>query len=169
MSTLRISKYDPDLRSSTGIFLGNEWTSVADIGESFSNGVLSIDDYKNVESGYVNAVLEAMDDCELSSLTIVELEKTGDVESLPFEIEPELRAVHSSLANGQAVKKESIAGIIRLALRELIWCKLVGDEEFYIHFGHDYYMYAGCLSANLPQLTTTRSLLFVEDYDSPYR
>ncbi|WP_146118512.1 hypothetical protein [Blastopirellula marina] len=71
-----------------------------------------------------------------------------------------------SIKNGAFLDQEGVGKVARLALREVFWCKLLGEHGFYVHFGHDYYMYIGYEFA--PALPSRFEKLFVEDFPSPY-
>jgi len=65
--------------------------------------------------------------------------------------------------------RDTLARVVRLILRELIWCKLRAREGFYIHFGWDYYMYSGGVELDTETRSAiTDSGLFVERFKSPY-
>jgi hypothetical protein len=54
-------------------------------------------------------------------------------------------------------------------LRSLIWCKLEEPGRFFIHFGHDYYMYIGSESPSPASIDYAGQIcLFVEPMTSPY-
>jgi hypothetical protein len=57
--------------------------------------------------------------------------------------------------------------VVRLALREALWCRLKGERGFYVHFGYDYYMYIGSevLGADPPPMPPG---MFAEVFDSPH-
>ncbi|MCY1009969.1 hypothetical protein OV079_31290 [Nannocystis pusilla] len=70
------------------------------------------------------------------------------------------------LAEGVWLEKAAIREVARLALREVLWCRLEGPE-FHVHFGYDFYMYVGgvALTGEPPAVTG----LFVEAIrESPY-
>lgn len=51
----RIMKYDPLKRNEKGAYLEDEWTSFSDVGKVFSGVVLTLDEYQEMESKYVEA------------------------------------------------------------------------------------------------------------------
>ncbi|MFD1169946.1 hypothetical protein [Oceanobacillus caeni] len=56
-----------------------------------------------------------------------------------------------------------------LTLRNIIWCKLGYKNQFFVHFGYDYYMYIGASRQCTKAINAvTRSGLFVEKFDTPY-
>ncbi len=58
----RISKYDPKYRAN-GIFIGDDWTSVSEIGQCFNGEKLTKEQYVCVERKYADCILEL---CEIS-------------------------------------------------------------------------------------------------------
>src|SRR5690606_35191092 len=94
-------------------------------------------------------------------------ESNDDLEALPEPLRTETGTHLSSIQEGQVVCNEELDWAIRLALREVIWCRLEDANGNYIHFGHDYYMYAGSTSKHV----ATPSLpdgMFADIFASPY-
>jgi hypothetical protein len=157
MYQYRITKYDPQFRDASGAYKLDDWTSISDIGRTFNNIELTAECYVTVENSYVEAALAFLTEAGVTSLAIKSLENHRR-HNCP--------AV--SLTEGHSCTLLEIADIIRLNLREIIWCKLVGDGCF-LHFGYDYYMYVG-----VPAICTAsiefaeRRRLFVEPSESPY-
>lgn len=71
-----------------------------------------------------------------------------------------------SLSEGAILRLPDLEYVVRLALREVIWCRLLGANGFYVHFGYDYYVYLGSGRALLRPVVVP-SRLFLEDFDSP--
>jgi hypothetical protein len=73
------------------------------------------------------------------------------------------------LSEGQKVTSKELGAIMRLLLREILWCKLENPKKFFIHVGWDYYMYIGCFK-DLPAAAekTNASGLYIENFASPY-
>jgi hypothetical protein len=62
-----------------------------------------------------------------------------------------------------------VARIVRLVLRELIWCKLEANAGLYFHFGWDYYMYCVGVELTTENCNAITAIgLFVEEFPSPY-
>ncbi|MFF3667742.1 hypothetical protein [Microtetraspora malaysiensis] len=51
-----MTKYDPRLRDASGAFVGDDWTSICEIGQTFDGRVLTRRRYEQVESAYLMAV-----------------------------------------------------------------------------------------------------------------
>lgn len=66
--------------------------------------------------------------------------------------------------------KAQIERVIRLNLRETLWCKLEDAAGRFLHFGWDYYTYVG-VPTPCPKACAlaSRRGLFVEPFKSPYR
>lgn len=164
----RITKYDPRLRDASGRFLGDDWTSVWDIGK-MSLGQLTAADYLRIESAYVTTARSFAVESGVFAMRIVELEiDTIDESDLTMiglpSIEP---ALH--IQEGAVLPINRLGGVVRAVLRELVWCKIESDS-FFIHFGRDYYMYVGSDSAcEHSQDTAQIAGLYVEKWNSPYR
>ena len=154
MPCYRITKYDPTRRNASGAFTGDDWTSFSDIGRVFGGVVLRREDYLQVESAYIDTALAFLDEDRAPDLRVVALEVRGNGLSVPVD--------------GASVQKENLAEVCRSILREKFWCRLEGDGR-YLHFGWDFYMYVGVLSACAHARDKAHSRgLFVEVFESPY-
>lgn len=165
MYSWKITKYDPLLRRN-GIYQREEWTSFYDIGEVIDGKKVSFSEYYQIESAYVHAVLTIMDFLNLSELQMKGLEKYNtNLEMKPY---PELLKLLHTAYDDRIVQKGEIGPIMRLILRESIWCKLENDRMF-VHFGYDYYMYVGSQVLCSEVMNQFHSHgLFVETYPTPY-
>ncbi|BDI34314.1 hypothetical protein CCAX7_63650 [Capsulimonas corticalis] len=148
----RISKYDPAKRDAAGHFLGDEWTLFTEIGQTIHGQLLTYPEYYAVESKYVEALLSFIDEASVNALTISEMsirfhsliksdDMFRDIALTPKEIHDGV------LAEGAALPRNLWADIIRLNLREGLWCKLDAPGDFQIRFGWDYYVYVGAPTA----------------------
>lgn len=126
MRRYRITKYDPQYRNGLGIYVRNEWTSIADIGKQFEDGILTEAAYEEVESNYIQCCMDLIHAAAIGSLRIVQPEIYDNTASLP----------------GAVSNDREMSEVIREILREKCWAKLEA-HRFFIHFGYDYYMYVG--------------------------
>jgi hypothetical protein len=149
----RITKYNPVFRDSSGAYTRNEWTSVSDIGRAFDGVVLTAEEYSRVENAYVTVALSFLRESGQPSLTVTGLENNR---RHPFEF-----------SEGSTIGVEKLGNVIRLILREMLWCQLEAVESF-LHFGWDYYMYVG-ISRLCPEteVLAQRLGIFVEEFISP--
>jgi len=176
MTTYRITKYNPDKRNELGHYTDNsEWTSISDIGRPSYNNV-TYEEYKKIESAYVDAIKSAMADRDIKVLTIDSLElrddkkdfskyeKTGRLRDIPVDFDKELKI----LKDGTILNLSQIDKIARLILRETIWM-LLNADNFEVKFGYDYYMYIKCKALSPSTIKQIESKgLFVEP-DKPQR
>jgi hypothetical protein len=171
-ASYRITKYDPSQRDEWGAYIPQAWTSAADVGKQFPQGKLTLEIYLNVEKAYLNAALSLWKLAKCPRIQILGLEK-AELSRAKLKHEPELVAVLDNGASpeeGQVLCEQTeIERVIKLVLREYIWCRLGSSKGFFLHFGWDYYMYCGGVQLN-SQLRDEimNSGLFVEDFDSPY-
>ena len=76
--------------------------------------------------------------------------------------------LYNKVKNGMTISQDNIEVLLRLILREVIWCKLLNNDMF-VHFGYDYYMYIGCHTmSDTDRNILTEKGLFIEDFNSPY-
>jgi hypothetical protein len=151
----QITKYDPAFRDPSGAYTRDDWTSVTDIGRSFGSVVLTPEEYRRVEDAYVAVALSFLREAGQASLTVCGLENKRNY---PIEF-----------GEGSALDLEQLGSVIRLVLREEFWCRLEGPASF-LHFGYDYYMYAGVPRPCPASQEVAKELrLFVEESISPYK
>lgn len=168
MYGFRVTKYDPARRDERGAFLDPDWTSHADIDRAIGGRTLQLDDYLKVESAYAAAARAFHQEAGCPPLTVVGLE-TNDLQ--PRTVDLGLADVLEPVVHdGDSVGDDEIERLCRLNLRELVWCKLEAkSQDFYLHFGHDYYMYVGTRSSSEDVIRRVEaSGLFVEPMRSPY-
>ena len=83
-------------------------------------------------------------------------------------VDPELLYSHFALTNGMHAGGELLETIVR-GIRSHIWCKLEALPDFYLHFGHDYYMFIGSSNDLAESVQHARRIgLFVEECVSPH-
>ncbi|MDF2947977.1 MAG: hypothetical protein K0S51_2656 [Bacillales bacterium] len=170
MYAWRITKYNPLFRDQQGIYFKDEWTSMYDIGSTFPDGLFNIDEYLRIENLYVNAVTSIMDCIGVNYLQIEGLEKWSDsIEILDFNeiYDNEMSDLFKQLCNGDKLDKQMVRIVCKLILRNNLWCRLT-NERMYVHFGHEYYMFVGCLDrCEYIIKEIVNSGLYVEHYLSP--
>jgi hypothetical protein len=150
----RVTKYDPAFRNSGGAYSRDDWTSIDDIGRPFSGVILTEAEYRRAEDAYVAAAVAFMREAGVPSLAVAGLENHADA-PLPF-------------SDGVILGLDDAAAVVRLVLREELWCRLEGPGAF-IHLGYDFYMYIGIPRACPEVEQLARRLgLFVEPFQSPH-
>lgn len=164
----RITKYNPAFRDERGAYLKDEWTSVSDVGKSFAGVALTFEGYREIEDAYVSTALSFVSEAGLEALTVAHLE-THRVSEAQAQDSRDVAFDPRSARKGMALPRGAIADVCRLALREILWCKLESGGGFYIHFGYDYYMYIGSPVPSEEAIAYGRRQgLFVEEMGSPY-
>jgi hypothetical protein len=147
-----VTKYNPEYRNKDGSYSSDEWVSYSDIGKSVSE-----DEYINFENSYIESALKFLEEQNISSLSIKDLENTGNSKEPGAE-----------LTEGKELDLESLRKVIKSILREKYWAKLESDNSF-IHIGYDYYMYIGVPNeASESKKYAASKGLFVEEFQSPY-
>ena len=155
MPEFRITKFNPEFRTASGVYARDEWTSVGDIGRTFDGAVFSRDEYNRTEDAYVEAAQAFLGEAGISSLEVRGLENHG-------------RAT-LTVEDDDSISIADAGGLIRKMLRQEFWCRLESEVAF-VHVGQDYYMYVGVpnFCSNAEQVAK-RLGLFVEPMPSPYR
>ena len=167
----RISKYSPLDRDADGSYKPDSWTNVSDIGRFFSNQKLCAKEYLDVEENYWKTLkyfLEfyGIDQFEIHDIEIHSMPSSFFSKSEFFSCDVFSEYLHE----GTVCSLKIIEMIVRLCLREEIWCKLQNQRGDFIHFGYDYYMYFGSSQKDEINIDTTKLPhgIFVEIFDSPY-
>jgi len=165
----RVAKYNPDFTDKNGCYtLVEEWTCPSEIGKTINGNEFTFDEYLQVEASYINSAIKFIEENSIDSLRILQLEcaiSEEDKRSPLYEKEFEkLIFKEDSMVN-----KNEIHLICKMVLRNFLWCKLHRIDNFFIHFGWDYYMYIGS-NVNCPSAIefATNHGLFVENRTSPY-
>lgn len=167
MPGYRITKYDPKKRNRMGHFVGNDWISVHDIGGVFDSGTLTVAGYRMAEDDYVKCARLLMDCAGILELSVEDL---GIFEGVVTPLGDEYSNELGNIQTGDIVGGDILEAVIRLALREQLWCRLIGSRGFYIDFGYDYYMYVGLPEGTeLPRTWPIRMYFERFDGDSPLR
>ena len=167
----RVTRYDPARRNTQGHYPLDDWCWFGEVGKVFAGELLTYERYLYWETAYVNAALAFLSDTNLDALRVVYLEnnKYYDGERLK-----DIALAPDALRTGSTVGRDELGDVVRLNLRELIWCKLeagggIAGLKFYLHFGYDFYMYVGSISPSTEAIRyAERSGLFVEPMESPY-
>jgi hypothetical protein len=161
MPVFRISKYDPSLRAADGAYTREAWTSHGDIGKVFDGAVLTRAEYLGVEARYVDLLDEFLGWGRVEKLKVcgMEVSDRAALQSCWGDGKP-------GLAEGVWLERAAIREAARLALREVLWCRLEG-RDCYVHFGYDFYMYIGGV-ALIGEPPTVTGLFVEEILESPY-
>ncbi|HEX7714175.1 MAG TPA: hypothetical protein VF531_09135 [Bacillota bacterium] len=169
----RVTKYNPIFRDERGAYKKDEWTSISDVGKTYTGKDFTLDEYLKVEDLYVKAISEFMDSMKISALSVINL---GKPERLMFNSRFEsiynhdMVKLYTNIQDDKRIGIEEVMIISRLVLRENLCCKLREKHKMFVHFGYDYYMYLGCSSKNQSVIQKIEDNgLFVEEYISPYR
>lgn len=172
MYEFRVTKYNPKFRDNDGIFLKDEWTCPSEVNCNFDGKRFTKEEYLNIEAQYINAILAFMEFNKLDHLRIVDLE----VENLKKDlrkrsnrgmIESEFKKI--KLYEDKSLNIKDLKIVLKMILRNFIWCRLEIHNRFFAYFGWDFYMYVGCVNCyNNTVNRIENNGLFVEDFKSPY-
>ena len=191
---VRITKYNPVFRNALGHYLKDEWTSSSDIGESFEDKKLTLQEYLDVESKLTETIIELLKLHGCFELTIAVFCLYDDQNNLisclsrqsaQSVIENVLEDNHKDLQkssrellrsvldvvpieNGQKVNLQLANDLIKLCLRELLDLRLISSNNTYVFLTHDYYVYVGTDSLPLSWDISIPEGIFVEYSSLPY-
>ena len=120
----RVTKYDPKNRVN-GVYTKDEWISMYDVGRSYNGKVFTFKEYLKVEKSYLDVIEQVMKELDIKTVEVRQGER-----------------IFSALNNSAVNSREEVLMIVKGVLREDFWCKLEA-ENFFVHFGYDFYMYIG--------------------------
>jgi hypothetical protein len=165
----RVTKYNPDFRDENGYYtLNEEWTCPSEIGKIINGNEFTLDEYLLVEASYINSVIKFIEESNIDSLRILQLDSyisEEDKTSPLFEKEFE----HLVLKEDSVVNINEVRLICKLVLRNFLGCQLYRKDHFFVHFSWDYYMFIGS-NMNCPSAIefAKNNGLFAEQCTSPY-
>ncbi|MBA2664357.1 MAG: hypothetical protein H0U74_18860 [Bradymonadaceae bacterium] len=168
----KVTKYHPTFELAVNV--PDEWTSMSDIGKTFSSHRLDAIEYLTVEASYLDAISDFLDDAGINFLVVREMDKHRNRGKEAARMEKYgLRFCASSwdrVSEGMLLNRAQILEVSLLVLRESLWCRLESDQGFFVHFGYDFYMYIGSPNPSPSAVARARKLgLNVEEFSSPYR
>lgn len=161
------TKYDPSKRDSQGYYNIKEFTSASDVGKTFGQYKVTAHDYVIAEDAYVACVRRLLVVSDVDSVYIRELEDKRAKTIIDPEVDRLRPSMLDVIYDGRVVKADDIDKVVRMALREVIWCKLLGEKGVYVNFGYDLYMYIGN-DLRSTSLGTPPPGMFYEEIESPY-
>jgi len=168
MNRYRLSKYNPKYRDEYGNYTRQEWTAISDIDEI---GVFS-QEYLNVENNYIKAIIIILEYFEIEKLYVMQLEKDDNVLSDNEIIKEygqyfsqEMRECILCVQEGEELSKEKIEDVLKLTLREVIWCVLYSrTTHFVIKPGFDFYINIICMELPKKVIEEINKLeIFIEE------
>lgn len=162
----RITKYNPQNRDSNWYYLLDEWTSIHDLGKYN----ISWTEYRNIESAYVDFVLNLLSHFKYSSLRLFWLEKDFNWGSFQ---DPLLKWLWSNssflfqkITNNKNLEYsiKEIWIIIQFFLREMIWWVLFWNK-IEMKVWYDYYLYLMTTDEKIYNylLSLENHVLFIEE------
>jgi hypothetical protein len=152
----RLTKYDPTLRDETGAYTGDDWTTFADIGQTFRGEPLTLATYLDVEVRHLVVLASFLEESGTTRVVAEGVEASSDA----FRV-----------SEGMELSPTQAVEAVRQILRDEGWCRLVDADRFYIHVGWDYYLYVGTEQPCERSVALAKSHgLFVDrDFPSPHR
>ncbi|MBU3131872.1 hypothetical protein KPL40_05350 [Clostridium gasigenes] len=174
MIKYRISKYNPIYRDRNGTFQNDEWTAVSDIGKKYNDKELSKEEYLAIEKKYIRVLKIIMKEKGINKFIVKELEKEfmlsevcKQLEEVQIVVSKEERYQFREIEEDYTIKYSKVDSILKLLLREGLWCRLMDIESnFSVEIGYEYYMYVTCSElSNLVISKIQNNELFIEEFD----
>lgn len=144
MKNYRISKYNPKNRNEYGHYTHKEWICPSEVNSTIDGKLFSPSEYFSVEKRYIDTAIDLIKSQNLDSLRIVGLEMqfTDSFytdEDTQWLLEKDFKTME--LYEDKLVSLDEIPTIIKMNLRNMLYCTLEIDSKFLLRFGYDYYMY----------------------------
>jgi len=163
-----ISKYSPQFYDSKAAYIHNEWTSISDIGKSFADGILTSEEYIEIENRYINTAIELAKRAGCSYLTVsyIEGDSTDIVNSVnSLKLNHGLIERAKTIRQGIRIPLNDCPDYLLLCLRECCWAIFSNmAHNFLVKFGYDYYMY---IHTVIPKLQVTEIINLNQLYLRP--
>lgn len=165
LHSYRITKYNPENRNEKWFYnIVNEWTSIYDFKDN------NINQYIEIEDMYIETVKKFMEINKINFLTIKNYEKKDDYKDIKFKLWIN-KQNYEIIKNNIIISINEIPTLIRLVLRENIWCKLSWNRNFFVHFWYDLYMYiwfrhSKKIEEKIKNLHIDN--IYIEEFRSPY-
>lgn len=148
MHSYRITKYHQYNAEGYLYSPPEEWIDYSDIGK-----LVSLEDYLKIENEFIRTFLAICHYLQVDSLLISDLEiRTDSI---------------LTITNNEEVKTEQLPDIIKMLLRNDIWCRLY-SKILQFHFGYDYYAYCVSNQSLDSFFKTYDTDLNIEQFVSPY-
>lgn len=168
MNYYRVTKYNPALRNEKGWYMHDEWTDFSCVGTEINGKICTLEEYESTENLYIQAILQFLSCLNLDSLECNSVEKSSKV-FRRCHLPNAWKDIHKRVKSGTIILKSDLPILLKLILRNYLWCKLIHDDSMFVRFGWDYYMYVGTATACSHAVKLIEdSGLFVETFISPY-
>lgn len=164
----RITKYNPIFRNDQGHYLLDEWTCPSEVGKIINGKQFTLDEYLRVEAAYLDTIIRFLHENNIRSLRLIQVSNIEMTEKDKSSILYEKEFDEVMLQEDRVVNVHEIRTICKMILRNFAYSELFLKDEFFIHFGWDYYMYIGSNQKSLTAIEfATNQRLFVEECVSP--
>ena len=142
LNAVSVTKYNPAFRNEKGHYLKDEWIGFGQIGRTFSGELLTLESYLQTEEKYINAASNFFRFHNCDKIVLKSIEKY-DIEDYNLDDKNILTSFYHRFSEGETILIGDLEMVIKLILRECMWCELVCSfsEDIAVRFGYDFYMY----------------------------
>src|SRR5262245_44005047 len=123
----RVTKYDPKLRDETGRYMQDEWTDYSCVGIKINDRICTLEAYEVIENLYVNAVMQFVSCADIDFMECRGVEKNLAIFE-DVDVSGSWRAMYDRVVDGTKISKADLPVLLKLLLRNYIWCKLELDD-----------------------------------------
>ena len=143
MYSWQITKFDPD---EGAMFVKDEWSSAKQL-ETFYDDEEQENDFFAAEDDYIDVISLFMDDLDITTLTVCELEKYNEYYGIkelskqyPSFYPKEMMELFETLAENDVLTMDKIDMVCKLIMRSHVWC-ILKSEKLEVQFGNDCNMF----------------------------
>lgn len=137
-----VTKYNPTYRDTNGHYTKNEWVGFFQVGKIIDGNPLTLEEYLETENKYIEAAYDFFELHNCDKISLKSLER-NDFSSYNLEDKDQLVQIYNRISNNPMIPIEDLGLLVKLILRELVWCELFcpGTSDIAVRFGYDFYMY----------------------------
>jgi len=175
MAAFRITKYDPALRTESGAYPFDDWTTVRDVGQIRRGKRVTIQDYLLAEDRYLRAVRSLMVAADVERLRLSLIDPGPEpLFGVPEALVESTSDDFALIGRKRLLKGPLVDAAIRLGLRTGSIGELCGPNGFYLQISDDMYVYCGFYytftraPSGQPVLPMAPEGLFFEEFPSPF-
>lgn len=165
----RITKYNPIFRNENGHYLQDEWICPSEIGKVLNGDLFTLENYLLIENAYIETIIEFLNEKKHYSLRVIGASNTSISNEAKTSMLYENEFGEINIKEDMLVNINEIRIICKMRLRNFVGFQLISKNNFFVHFGWDYYMYIGSSQKSVTAIDfASKNGLFVEEYCSPY-
>lgn len=139
----RITKYNPLFRNEKGHYLLDELTCPSEIGKIINGDSFTLEKYLLIENACVETIIKFLNEKRQDSLRVIQVSNRLISHEDKTSVLYDYAFGEINIKEDMIVNINEIRIICKMILRNFADCQLFSKDNFFVHFGWDYYMYIG--------------------------